>query len=85
MCSPVGEKCPLPLELYLEQLPGDSPQQNALDISQTPLNRLLGMGDEEHNRLLLERRLHARPVCPSRVSYWDICDFWIQQARAAAK
>lgn len=25
MCSPVGEKSPLPLELYLEQLPNDSP------------------------------------------------------------
>ena len=57
----------------------------APDISQTPLNRLLGMGGQEHNRRLLERRLHARPVRPSRVNYWDICDFWIRQARAAAK
>ena len=46
---------------------------------------LLGMGDEEHNRRLLERRLHARPVHPSRVRYWDICDFWIRQARVASK
>lgn len=53
----------------------------APDISQTPFNRLLGMGDMEHNRLLLERRLGIRPVRQPRVAYWEICDFWIRMAR----
>ena len=44
----------------------------APDISQTPFNTLLGMGDPEHNRKLLLQRCSARPQRKPEVSLWGI-------------
>ena len=49
----------------------------APDISQTPFNRLLGMGDPEHNRQLLERQLNTARELPQKISYWDLPEKYV--------
>ena len=44
----------------------------APDLSETPFNRILGMGDKDHNTNLLLYRLTGRPKRPCRVYYWGI-------------
>lgn len=44
----------------------------APDLSETPFNRMLGMGDKDHNTNLLLYRLTGRPKRPCRVYYWGI-------------
>lgn len=53
----------------------------APDLSKTPFNRILGMGDEEHNTNLLLYRLTGRPKRPCRVYYWGIWDEYIRQLK----
>lgn len=51
----------------------------APDISETPFNKLLGMGSKEHNAELLAKRLNERPARTPKVSYWDV---WLPYVRA---
>lgn len=53
----------------------------APDISLTLFNRMLGMGNEEHNINLLLYRLTARPKRPSCVHYWGVWTPYIQQLK----
>ena len=54
----------------------------APDISQTPFNDLLGMGDPEHNRKLLLERCSRRRAREPEVSYWNVWDKYIRQLQA---
>lgn len=51
----------------------------APDISKTPYNQLLGMGDPEHNRKLLLDRCNARPCREPKVSYWGVWNQYIKK------
>lgn len=51
----------------------------APDISMTLFNRMLGMGDAEHNENLLFYRLHGRTMRPCRVHYWNVWKPYIQK------
>lgn len=42
------------------------------DISKTIFNRLFGMGDKEHNRRLIIKRMENRPLREPDVHYWGI-------------
>lgn len=53
----------------------------APDISETPFNNLLGMGDEEHNRKLLLERCNARRVRDPEVHYWNIWNNYIPKTK----
>ena len=57
----------------------------APDISQTPFNRLLGMGDPEHNRQLLERQLKTARELPQKISYWDLPDKYVAICQGGLK
>lgn len=57
----------------------------APDISQTPFNQLLGMGNPEHNRKLLLQRCNARPVRQPEVSYWGIWNRYIAELKRNQK
>lgn len=50
----------------------------APDISETPFNALLGMGNPEHNQRLLMRRWDARPERQFIPAYWDIWERYIK-------
>lgn len=57
----------------------------APDISQTPFNQLLGMGDPEHNRQLLERQLKTARELPQKISYWDLPDKYVAICQGGLK
>ncbi len=57
----------------------------APDISKTPFNRLLGMGDPEHNRQLLERQLKTARELPQKISYWDLPDKYVAICQGGQK
>ena len=53
----------------------------APDISQTPFNTLLGMGNQEHNRRLLLKRCSTRPIHPTELRFWGIWEPYISDIK----
>ncbi len=53
----------------------------APDISQTPFNTLLGMGNQEHNRRLLLKRCSTRPIHPTELRFWGIWETYISDIK----
>lgn len=51
------------------------------DLAQTPFNRILGMGDEEHNSNLLLYRLTGRPKRPVKTHFWGVWEEYIQRLK----
>lgn len=50
----------------------------APDISQTIFNKMFGMGDKEHNRLLRERRENLRPQRITKMNDIELWGIWKQ-------
>lgn len=48
----------------------------APDISKTIFNRMLGLGDEEHNQALILKRGARRPEHPVETKYWGIWEYY---------
>lgn len=53
----------------------------APDLAETPFNRILGMGDKDHNTNLLLYRLTGRRKRPCRIYSWDIWTPYIDRLK----
>jgi len=54
---------------------------NAPDLSQWSFNKMMGLGDKEHNRKVREERENARPIITSQTEKIPLWNIWVYYAK----